>query len=145
MISRELRSNSSTHTHRLDYRASTAQWRSDRRSNSRKVAKLASIEELHDFVHERLGGMVTRLDGGPMSDPTTRFIWSRHGRRQYRRWAMWWSPEKIARLLHLDFPDNETMGVSQEVIDLAIYVQYRGAFKRELVACLRTGRTVTDH
>jgi len=51
-----------------------------------------------------------------------------------------WSPEQIARRLPVEFPDDEDMRISHEAIYQALYVEGRGALKRELVACLRTGR-----
>jgi IS30 family transposase len=66
----------------------------------------------------------------------------RHGPRQYRRWANAWSPEQIARRLPVDFPDDETMRISHEAIYQALFVQSRGALRRELTACLRTGRVL---
>ena len=63
-------------------------------------------------------------------------------RRQDRRWATAWSPQQIAHRLPLDFPDDESMRISHEAIHQALYVQGRGALKRELVACLRTGRAL---
>ena len=51
-----------------------------------------------------------------------------------------WSPEQIARRLKDEFPDNETMHVSHETIYKSIYVQGRGSLRKELAACLRTGR-----
>jgi IS30 family transposase len=53
-----------------------------------------------------------------------------------------WSPEQIANRLRLDFPEDESMRISHEAIYQALYVQGRGALKRELVACLRTGRAL---
>jgi IS30 family transposase len=66
----------------------------------------------------------------------------RHGRRQHRRWGKAWSPEQIARRLRVDFPGDETMRISHEAIYQALYVQGRGALRRELTACLRTGRAL---
>jgi IS30 family transposase len=52
------------------------------------------------------------------------------------------SPEQIAGRLVLDFPDDPEMRVSHETIYQSLYVQGRGALKRELTACLRTGRAI---
>ena len=52
------------------------------------------------------------------------------------------SPEQIARRLREDFPDQPEMWVSHETIYQSIYVQGRGALRRELAACLRTGRAI---
>jgi IS30 family transposase len=71
-----------------------------------------------------------------------RWIGRRHGRRQDRRWARAWSPEQIANRLRVDFPHDESMRISHEAIYQALYVQGRGALRRELVACLRTGRAL---
>jgi len=50
------------------------------------------------------------------------------------------SPEQIAARLKMDFPDQPEMWVSHETIYQSLYVQGRGALKRELVKQLRTGR-----
>ncbi|GAB2984528.1 hypothetical protein GCM10017788_40680 [Amycolatopsis acidiphila] len=52
------------------------------------------------------------------------------------------SPEQISRRLLIDFPDDPEMRVSHETIYQSLYVQGRGALKRELVQCLRTGRAL---
>ena len=52
----------------------------------------------------------------------------------------WWSPTQIARRLRDEHPDNEAMRVSHETIYKSIYVQGRGELRRELAACLRSGR-----
>jgi IS30 family transposase len=44
--------------------------------------------------------------------------------------------------LKLDFPGDATMRISHEAIYQALFIQGRGALKRELVACLRTGRAL---
>jgi IS30 family transposase len=53
-----------------------------------------------------------------------------------------WSPEQIARRLPVDFPDDVTMRISHEAVYQALYVETRGALKRDLVSCLRRGRAV---
>jgi IS30 family transposase len=141
-ISRELRRNASTRTWRLEYRASTAQWHAERRSRRPKVAKLAANEKLRTYVADRLAGEITRPDGTEVHGPTVAFIGRRHGPRKDRRWAKSWSPEQIANRLRLEFPHDESMRVSHEAIYQSLYVQGRGALRRELVACLRTGRAL---
>jgi hypothetical protein len=139
-ISRELRRNASTRSHWVDYRATTAQWHAERRARRPKVAKLAANKPLRDYVQERLAGVIATPAGELVPGPVVPFIGRRHGRRADRRWARSWSPAQISNRLRVDFPDDETMRVSHEAICQALYVQGRGALKRELVACLRTGR-----
>jgi IS30 family transposase len=52
------------------------------------------------------------------------------------------SPEQISWRLLLDFPAEEEMRISHETIYQSLYVQGRGALRRELTACLRTGRAL---
>ncbi|MCV7216329.1 IS30 family transposase [Mycobacterium crocinum] len=52
------------------------------------------------------------------------------------------SPEQIALRLRFDFPDDPEMWVSHEAIYQALYVQGRGALRRELHQCLRTKRAI---
>ncbi len=141
-ISRELRRNAATRSSSSGYRATVAQWHAEHRRRRPKVAKLASNERLRDYVEDRLSGVVTRPDGTEVRGPTVRFKGRRHGPRQDRRWARAWSPEQIAKRLPLDFPDDETLRISHEAIYQSLFVQGRGALKRELVTCLRTGRTL---
>jgi len=141
-ISRELRRNASTRSNELRYRATTAQWHAERRASRPKVSKLAANERLRNYVQDRLAGEIARPDGERVPGPEVRFNGRRHGRRKDRRWAKAWSPEQISHRLRMDFPDDEAMRISHEAIYQALYVQGRGALKRELVACLRTGRAL---
>ena len=141
-ISRELRRNASTRTWRLDYKASTAQWHAERRARRPKAAKMATNQRLRAYVQERLSGVETTPDGRLVGPPGPR--WNGRGKphRADRRWVKAWSPEQISKRLRVDFPDDESMRISHEAIYQALYVQGRGALKRELVACLRTGRAL---
>jgi IS30 family transposase len=53
-----------------------------------------------------------------------------------------WSPEQISRRLAAEFGDRPDMRVSHETICQSLYVQGRGALRRELAASLRTGRAL---
>ena len=107
-----------------------------------KPAKLAVNRELCRYVQDRLSGAVQRPDGITVDGPQVKWIARRHGRRKDRRWARSWSPEQISNRLRLDFPDDQSMRVSHEAIYQSLYVQGRGALRRELAACLRTGRAL---
>ncbi len=111
-ISRELARNSPVKAHL--YRATSAQARAEARARRPKTAKLADPANavLRDYVEQALSGP---------------------GR---------WSPRQIARQLRRDFPHDGRMRVSHETIYQSLYVQGRGALRRELHACLRTGRAL---
>ena len=94
------------------YRATVAQAQADQRARRAKVSKLAANEPLRAYVEGRLGG------------------------------PQRWSPEQIAARLRVEFPDDERMRISHEAIYQGLYVQGRGALRRELAACLRTGRAL---
>jgi IS30 family transposase len=141
-ISRELRRNAATRGGRMEYRATTAQWHADGRARRPKVAKLAANGTLRNYVQDRLAGVIATPDGTAVPGPTVRWIGRRHGRRKDRRWAAAWSPEQIAHRLRIDFPEDASMRISHEAIYQALYVQGRGALRRELTACLRTGRAL---
>jgi IS30 family transposase len=51
-----------------------------------------------------------------------------------------WSPEEIAQRLRVEFDRDPMMWVSHETIYQSLFVQGRGALRKELAACLRTGR-----
>lgn len=51
-------------------------------------------------------------------------------------------PEQISARLRIDFPEDETMRISHEAIYQALYIKGRGGLRRELSACLPTGRVL---
>lgn len=139
-ISRELDRNAPA---RGGYRATTAQWHAERRARRPKTAKLVANEKLRDYVQERLAGQVRRPGGAAVPGPAVKAWKGRNRpRREDRRWASAWSPEQISNRLRLDFPDDGSMRISHEAIYQSLYVQGRGALRRELAACLRTGRAL---
>ena len=54
----------------------------------------------------------------------------------------YWSPQQIAGWLRRRYPGNEAMHVSHETLYLSLYVQTRGALKKELIQYLRTRRAI---
>ena len=141
-ISRELRRNAATRGGTVQYRATVAQWKAERAAERPKAAKLAQNKRLRTYVQERLSGVVLDVQGKSVRGPDVPWKGRRHGRRADRRWGTSWSPEQISRRLRLDFPEDASMQVSHEAIYQALYVQGRGALRRELSACLRTGRAL---
>jgi IS30 family transposase len=141
-ISRELRRNAVTRSGGLEYRASTAQWHAERSRRRPKAAKLALNSALRVYVAERLAGRVAAPGGAVVASPSVPWRGRRHGQRKARRWSKAWSPEQIARRLVIDFPNDEDMRISHEAIYQALFIQGRGALRRELTACLRTGRAL---
>jgi len=53
-----------------------------------------------------------------------------------------WSPEQIAGWLKRTYPENELYHVSHETIYRSLFVQARGALKKELLQSLRSQRTI---
>ena len=142
-ISRELRRKAATRGGKLKYRASVAQWKAELMARRPKTAKLAADERLRHYVQDRLAGQIRRPGGPAVPGPAAKAWKGRNKpRRQDRRWATAWRPGQIANRLKIEFPDDESMRISHEAIYQALYVQGRGALKRELFACLRTGRAL---
>jgi IS30 family transposase len=142
-VSRELRRNAATRGGRLEYRASVAQWKAELIAKRPKPAKLATNPRLRHYVQDRLEGKVRDAEGREVAGPRQAAFNGRNKpRRADRKWVNGWSPEQIANRLRLDFPDDESMRISHEAIYQALYIQGRGALKRELVSCLRTGRAL---
>ncbi|WP_241987491.1 IS30 family transposase, partial [Cryobacterium sp. MDB2-33-2] len=144
-ISRELRCNAATRSGKQVYRALVAQWKSQQVAKRPKTAKLVDNDRLREYVQERLNGSVRRPDGTIVTGPDTP-AWKGLNKphRQDRRWAMAWSPEQISHRLRVDFPDDGSMRISHEAIYQSLFVEGRGALKRELVTCLRTGRALRE-
>src|SRR4051794_41285947 len=141
-VSRELRRNAATRGGRIEYRATVAQWKAQTAARRPKPAKLASNPRLQEYVQTRLSGQLQRPDGTVAAGPSTIWKGLNKPHRADRRWATAWSPEQISRRLVVDFPDDADMRISHEAIYQALYIEGRGALKRELVACLRTGRAL---
>ena len=86
--------------------------------------------------------MARTADGRLIGPPGPKWNGKGKPHRADRRWVKAWSPEQISKRLRVDFPNDESMRISHEAIYQALFVQSRGALKRELVACLRTGRAL---
>jgi IS30 family transposase len=144
-ISRELRRNAATRGGKQEYRALVAQWKAQQAAKRPKTAKLVGDDRLREYVAERLSGSVRRPDGTIVTGPATP-AWKGLNKphRQDRRWAMAWSPEQISHRLRIEFPDDESMRISHEAIYQSLFIEGRGALKRELVTCLRTGRALRE-
>ena len=141
-ISRELRRNAATRGGRLDYRASTAQWHADLRARRPKPAKLA--------VNAGCAAMCRTASRGPSSGRTAAW-WrvrrsggsvvvmvvartgggARRGVLSRSRLGCGWTSPMISRCVSLT-----RRSISRSI------VQGRGALRRELTACLRTGRAL---
>ena len=142
-VSRELTRNAATRGGKLEYRASVAQWKSELVARRPKPAKLVINPRLQQYVQDRLAGNIRDAQGrevaGSRQSP---FIGRNKPHRGDRKWVNGWSPGQIAKRLQVDFPDDLSMRISHEAIYQALYIQGRGALKRELVSYLRTGRAL---
>ena len=142
-ISRDVRRNAATRGGKLEYRASVAQWKAELMAKRPKVAKLVALPQLREYVQDRLSGVLRGPDGVVVVGPVVPAWKGRNKpRRQDRRWSTAWSPEQISHRLPLEFPDDGLMRISPEAIYQALYVESRGALKRELITYLRTGRAL---
>ena len=137
-----MRRNAATRSGRIEYRATVAQWKAQTAARRPKPAKLATDPRLQEYVATRPSGQLQRPDGTVAAGPPTTWKALNKPHRADRRWATAWSPEQISRRLAVDFPDDADMRISHEAIYQSLYIQGRGALKRELVACLRTGRAL---
>lgn len=142
-ISRELRRNTATRGGKMEYGTSVAQWNADMTAKRPKPAKLVANPRLRTYVEDRLSGKITRSDGTVVAGPEPpRFTGRGKPHRKGGAWSWAWSPEQISHRLRIDFPDDESTRISPEAIYQSLYIEGRGALKRELVWCLRTGRAL---
>ena len=134
-ISRELRRNAATRNGKLDYRASTAQWKADLAARRPKAAKLVEHPHLRGDVQDKLSefcetrtetwwarscrGKAATSRGEPIAGGQPLGVRSRSSNR-----------------LPIDFPDDESMRISHEAIYQSLYIEGRGALERELAAML---------
>ena len=81
------------------------------------------------------------LTRGQRPKPAKRAVDSRLCREVERGLRARWFPQQIAARLICDYPDDLSMRVSHETIYRTLFVQARGALRKELTTCLRTGRT----
>ncbi len=142
-ISRELRRNAATRGGKPECRALVAQWKAQQGAKRPKAARLVTNDRLREYAQERLSGHVRRPDGTIVAGPEVP-AWKGLNKphRQDRRWTVAWSPEQISHRLKVEFPDDASMRISHEATYQSLFIQGRGALKRELVACLRTGRAL---
>lgn len=141
-ISREIRRNSATRSGEFDYRAIAAQWHADRAARRPKAGKLSLNPALRNYVQDRLSGLIATPDGIAFEGPVVVWKGRRAVHRQSRRWSSAWNPEQISQRLKVDFPEDPSMRISHEAIYQALYIQGRGALRRDLSACLRSGRAL---
>ncbi len=142
-VSRELRRNVATRGGQLEYRASVAQWKAEMIAKRPKPAKLVTNSRLRHYVQDRLEGKVRDVDGREISGPRQApFIGRNKPHRGDRKCVNGWTPEQISNRLRTDFPNDDSMRISHEAIYQVLYIQGRGALKRELVSYLRTGRAL---
>jgi len=127
----------------LEYRASTAQWHAERSARRTKADKACAERDL--------AGLCPGPAGGAGRSSEWRFCsWPVRSLERATTRTAAVSPmgaclesrRQIARRLPVDFPDDITMRISHEAIYQALFVQGRGALRRELTACLRTGRVL---
>jgi IS30 family transposase len=95
--------------------------------------------------------------GGYRAAPADQLAWARARRRKACKLATrpalraivveklkqeQWSPQQIAGWLKTTYPHDPEMQVSHETIYRTLFIQSRGALRRELTAYLRTGRVI---
>ena len=112
-------------------------------TGSTKTPPTASKNEpLHRHVQDRLSCRVSKMEGRTLGSEGPTWQGKEKPHRGDRRWVQGCSPKQISKRLTTDFPENRSMRTSHEAIYQSLYVESRGALKRELAACLRSGRSL---
>ncbi len=110
------------------------QWKANMAAKRAKQAKLVTNPRLGEYVEQRLSGKVSSPDGTVVAGPQPpRFTARNKPHRKDRAWVLGWSPQQISNRLRLDFPDDESMRISHEAIYQSLFIEARGALKKELV------------
>ena len=131
----------------------------EREDISRGIASGSSIREIASGLHRAASTVsreITRHGGGPAyrAHDADRQAWVSAlrpkgcllaGNRKLRdvvasKLILDWSPEQISGWLKAQYPNNESMRVSHETIYRSLFIQARGALKKELMDYLRTKR-----
>ena len=107
-------------------------------------------------ISRELGRNAGRRSGGYQPERAHRLAWERQRRPKRSRLAQHpalraavqemldkrYSPEQVSGRLQVLYPGEAAMQVSHETIYQSIYLYPRGGLKRELQACLRSGRAI---
>jgi IS30 family transposase len=130
-IYREIRRNGTQNKARP---AGPVRYRRTYRFGARRSGRIAVVDYRASIAHRRAEMRARRCRPGKLAtnDRLHTEVGDRLGLRH--------SPEQIAGALRVEFPDDPEMRVSHETIYKALYLQGRGALRRELAASLRTGR-----
>ncbi|KAA8877173.1 IS30 family transposase [Nocardia colli] len=116
--------------------AGRARYRRIYRFGARRSGAVAVLHYRAGVAHARYERRARRMRPGKLATSVALRAAVQDGLDQQH------SPEQITGWLRLNHPNCPEMQVSHETIYKALYVQGRGALRRELVSCLRTGRAL---
>ncbi len=141
-ISRELRRNAATRGGKPEYGRRSRSGRRRPRPDVPRRPSSPPTPAYKQYVQARLSGQLHHPDGTPASRAGDDLERTEQAPPRLPTLGDGLEPRAISRRLVVDFPDDEGMRISHEAIYQALYIEGRGALKRELVACLRTGRAL---